>query len=161
MEKDRRIKKYSVIALIIAVLGITIVYAVVSSVLKISGTARVNKSGINVVFEKIPGTTVSKSNGVITTLDDPEVKQSGLELDLGDITLNEIGDYYQYSINIVNKGKNYAKISGIQTPNITNEALVYFTPTFRYESGLDVGVDDTIAPGQYKKVIIKKPIDMS
>ena len=63
MEKDRRIKKYSVMALIIAVLGITIVYAVVSSVLKISGTARVNKSGINVVFEKIPGTTVSKSNG--------------------------------------------------------------------------------------------------
>ena len=64
MEKDRKVKKYSVLALIVAVLGITIVYAVVSSVLKISGTARANKSGINVVFEKIQGATISKSNGV-------------------------------------------------------------------------------------------------
>ena len=155
MERTRNIKKYSIIALIVSIIGLTIAYAAVSVSLKINATVDINKSGINVVFEKISGTQPSKSDGVLLTIDDPEVKQSGRTLDLGDITFNNSGDYYQYSINVVNKGKKTAKITGMQAPNLTELALTYFSVSYKYENGIDVGVNDSIASGQSKKVIIK------
>ena len=155
MEKDRKVKKYSVIALIVALLGLTVVYAAMSITLNINATARANKTGINIVFEKIGGVTPDKSRGVITSIDDPELKQSGTVLNLGDITFNGPGDYYQYSINIVNKGKSAATITSMETPFLTELALRYYNVSFRYEDGINVGVNDILRSNQSKKVIIR------
>ena len=155
MEKDRRIKKYSIMALIVALLGLTVVYAAITTTLNINATARANKIGINIVFEKVSGVTVSKSSRTIVTLDEPDLKQSGKVLDLGEITFSLPNDYYQYSINIVNKGQKAAKITGVEAPYISETALRYMDMSFRYENGLDVGVNDIIESGQSKRVIIR------
>lgn len=60
MEKDRNIKKFSVIALIVSILGLSIIFALLSVSLNVTGVAKINKSGLDVIFEKISGVKVSK-----------------------------------------------------------------------------------------------------
>lgn len=44
---------------------------------------------------------------------------------MGEITLSEKEDYYQYSVNVVNKSKYYAKITGFDTSNVTNMSQMF------------------------------------
>ena len=77
MEKDRNIKKLSVIALVVSILGLSIVFALLSVSLNVTGVAKINKSGLDVIFEKIPGVSVSKSKMVVLTYDEPEITDKG------------------------------------------------------------------------------------
>ena len=59
MEKQRKIKVMSVVALIVAVLGLTVAFAALSQTLTINGTANVDAASWDIHFE-----TISSSVGM-------------------------------------------------------------------------------------------------
>lgn len=110
MEKERGFRIIAVIALMVAVVGLTIGYAAYSSTLKINGTANVDPSSWNVKFVYKTGNslTATLTGGAVmnteATLTDTQV--SGF-----DVTLKAPGDSATYTFAVKNAGSLAAKLS--------------------------------------------------
>ena len=61
VEKERRIKVLSLVALIVAVLGLTVAFASLSQMLTINGTATVDAASWDVHFENLTGPDITGS----------------------------------------------------------------------------------------------------
>lgn len=110
MEKERGFRIIAVIALMVAVVGLTIGYAAYSSTLRINGTANVDPSSWNVKFVYKTGNslTATLTGGAVmnteATLTDTQV--SGF-----DVTLKAPGDSATYTFAVKNAGSLAAKLS--------------------------------------------------
>ncbi len=112
MEKERGFRIIAVIALMVAVVGLTIGYAAYSSTLKITGTAKVDPAVWNVKFAysnasdtALTGTKTGSAHiGTEATLTDTQV--SGF-----DVTLKAPGDSVTYNFLVANTGTLNAELS--------------------------------------------------
>lgn len=110
MEKERGFRIIAVIALMVAVVGLTIGYAAYSSTLRINGTANVDPSSWNVKFVYKTGNslTATLTGGAVmhteATLTDTQV--SGFNA-----TLKAPGDSATYTFTVKNAGSLDAKLS--------------------------------------------------
>lgn len=101
MEKERGAKVIAIVALLIAVVGLTVGYAAYSSTLTINGTANVDPASWKVNFDYKTGTSLTgKANGhaaenTAPTLADTTI--SGF-----DVTLKAPGDSVTYNFLIKN-----------------------------------------------------------
>ena len=110
MQKERGFRIIAVIALMVAVVGLTIGYAAYSSTLKITGAAKVDPSSWNVKFayktgsSLVAATTGKASMKTEATLSDTQV--SGFNA-----TLKAPGDSITYNFLVTNSGSLDAKLS--------------------------------------------------
>lgn len=109
MEKERKIKLLSVVALIVAVLGLTVAFAALSQTLTINGTANVEAASWDIHFENL-----SQGNPVGSMIINQEPTISG-ENDtyIGDynVTIKKPGDSVTFTFDVKNSGTIDAKIS--------------------------------------------------
>ncbi len=108
MEKERKIKVLSLVALIVAVLGLTVAFAALSQTLTINGTASVNAAEWDIHFENV--VTNSMNGAVINS--EPVV--NGTSITGLNATLTKPNDQAEIIFDIVNKGTINAKISSIE-----------------------------------------------
>lgn len=119
MEKGRKVKTLSLVALIVSVLGLTVAFAALSQTLTINGTANVDAASWDIRFESLDGTNkvipvVSRSNG-------GTMEGEGYALTLSEdcsalvnlVEFSRPGDTYTYKFNIANNGTVDASISEI------------------------------------------------
>ena len=78
MEKERRIKVLSLVALIVAVLGLTVAFAALSQTLTINGTASINSASWDVHFENLTGPDLT-GEGKVEQKKMPGFLKRGLE----------------------------------------------------------------------------------
>lgn len=110
MEKERGFRIIAVIALMVAVVGLTIGYAAYSSTLKINGAANIDPSTWTVKFDYISGNALTAEltgNASMTseaTLSDTQV--SGFNA-----TLKAPGDSITYNFKVNNTGSLDAKLT--------------------------------------------------
>lgn len=121
MEKERKIKVLSLVALIVAVLGLTVAFAALSQTLTINGTASVDAANWDVRFESLDGTynvspTLSRTPGSTEVLyaENLEISEDGSTANVVGVLLGRPGDYATYDFKISNKGTIDAKISNIE-----------------------------------------------
>lgn len=103
---------YVVIALLILVVGISIGYAALSTTLNINGSSTIGKASWDVHFANIiesDGSVEATTPASITAGNPTEVTYN--------VTLAKPGDYYEFSVDVVNAGTLPAKISA--TPTLT------------------------------------------
>ena len=122
MERHRQVKMLSIIALVIAIVGMSLGFAAFSTTLSISSSASVNPSGedFKVVFS-------SSSTGAETSIIYPTsgeelatpAKVNGLSLSDIHVSFSKPGDYVLYSAYIYNAGKYDAYITDINFGNKT------------------------------------------
>ena len=134
MEKQRKIKSIAVVALVVAVLGLTVAFAALSQTLTINGTANVNTATWDVHFANLTGpdiTGTGKSNSE-PTLD-------ATTIDNVNMSVTKPGDSVTYYFDIVNAGtidaildtdlknslfyEGYSKCSGVTSGNDSNGCL--------------------------------------
>lgn len=129
MERQRGIKALSVVALLIAVVGLSVAFAAMSRTLTINGTATVDPATWDVHFENLvkgavlggaevtAEPTIGEANGVAST-------------HIGDyaVKLTKPGDSVTYTFDVVNEGD----------INATLTSYVKATPTF-------AGADEDVA----------------
>ncbi len=100
MEKERKIKVLSLVALIVAVLGLTVAFAALSQTLTINGTASVNAASWDVHFENL--TTETKGDAKI--LSEPTIKENSTTIEEFKITLTKPGDSVTLNYDVANNG---------------------------------------------------------
>ena len=59
MEKERRVKKYTLVSLIIAIIGLTVAFAALSQELNISGSGKVDPALWDIYFDNLSEPTIN------------------------------------------------------------------------------------------------------
>ena len=126
--KDRKVLTLGLCLILVCVFTLTVAYAALSSVLTIQGSARVTAADWDIYLAN-PRVT----NGSATT-DVPIIKTSStLEFST---TLNMPGDFYEFTVDVVNNGSIDAMIENvIKTPELTVEQAKYLNYEITYQNG--------------------------
>lgn len=167
MEKDRGAKILAVVAICIAVVGMTIGFAAFSQTLNIIGTGEVKASKFSVIFEHLQGVEEVGTANEVTT---PTINTNSTVISNYKVELSTPGDSISYTFDITNEGTYDAKISEIVMAGIggreltvegtgddseTDEANVKgklsYTLTY-VDGGAPVAANNVLAAGQTKTV---------
>lgn len=101
MEKERRIKVLSLVALVVAVLGLTVAFAALSQTLTINGTASVDAAQWDVHFESLSEPTIT---GGATLITPPTINDDSTYIGDFEISITKPGDGVSFVAEIVNAG---------------------------------------------------------
>ena len=116
MEKDRKTKVLAVIAIIIAVVSLTIGFAAFSTSLSINGTGDVRASSWKVRFESLGSANLSGTAEETTA---PTINTNDTTISDFDVSFTTPGDSVSYTFDIANKGTFDAEITSINIPTPT------------------------------------------
>ena len=118
MEKQRKVKIISLVALIVAVLGLTVAFAALSETLTINGTASLDAATWDVHFENISSPTIT---GDASEVSPPEITDNGITLSKINVNLTKPKDSVKYTVDVVNDGTINAEIVNIVKGQLTEE----------------------------------------
>lgn len=138
MEKERKIKILSIIALLVAILGLTVAFAALSESLTINGTASLDAATWDVHFENISGPTIT---GDATEVSAPEITDNGITLSKINVNLTKPKDSVKYTVDVVNDGTINAEIVNIVKGELTaeQEKAIEFSVTNEDGTNLEEG----------------------
>ena len=139
MEKERKIKSMSLIALIVAVLGLTVAFAAMSRTLTINGTANIDtatwdvhfagvsgksttENGVTTITGNVDKTTNAQNAAVVNTAPVIKANASGKAATvIGDyeVTLTKPGDVVTFEFDVVNAGTIDADLTNVSMPTPT------------------------------------------
>lgn len=153
-KKNGNSKKNIAIVAVIALIGILSVgYGALTTTLNISGTANISKVGWDVHFAN-----VSVTSGSVTATTPATINSATTAINYV-VTLNKPGDYYEFTVDVVNGGTLAAKLSNITLGGLTSSADVYTNYTVKYSDGTTVNQGDTIAAGASKTLRVRVEFD--
>ena len=137
--KDRKVLYGILCIVLISVFTLTIAYAALNAVLTISGNAQVTASNWDIHMEN-PKVT----NGSATTTV-PSINGNNLTFST---TLNMPGDYYEFTVDVVNGGSIEAMIdSVVKTPELTTAQAKFLKYEITYQNGESINTKQNIAAG--------------
>jgi hypothetical protein len=127
MEKNKNTQVLVIAVLSFAILFMSVGFATYASTLNINGTSTINVPGWDVHFAN-----VNVSSGSVNATTTPSIASDGLSINYA-VSLNEPGQYYEFTVQIVNNGTMDAELSaapvlsGVSTAQdvYTNYTLVY------------------------------------
>ena len=118
MERNRRLKIFGIVALVLGVLGLVVAFAAMSRVLKINGTGNVDRANWDIHFRNV--TFLSKSETASISGDpEPSNTNKGVTITGLNVTLKQPGDYVTYTADIKNEGDIDAAIKLVTPPSLT------------------------------------------
>lgn len=159
MEKDRGTKILAIVAICVAVVGLTVGFAAFSSTLSINGTGTVNASSWQVRFENLSAVT---KTGTATEVTAPTINTDDTNIGDYDVTFTTPGDSISYTFDVANNGTFDAEVSTITipTPTCTGNGADATTDaanvcnnlsyTLTYADGTAIVASDKITAGSKK-----------
>ncbi len=157
MKTERQTKILALIAIVIAIGGLSIGFAAFSTTLNINGAAQVEASSWEIIFENLSAETVT---GTATELAAPTIATGSTTISGFDASLTTPGDTIVYNFDVTNNGTFDAEIgtltvaaptcTGTGATATTDAANVCgnLTYTLTYTDGTAVAVNDTLDAGQ-------------
>ena len=138
--KDRKTLYLVLCLMIVSVFALTVVYAALNTVLTISGNARVSAADWDIYLNNPRVTSGS------ATTDVPQIKTSStLEFST---TLNMPGDFYEFTVDVVNGGDIDAMIENVvKTPDLTEEQAKFLKYEVSYQNGEAITTKQTLSKG--------------
>lgn len=163
MEKNNG-KTLAIVALFIAVIGLSIGFAALNTTLTINGSARVQTSSWNVHFANLRDAVVVGN----PTINEDELSLTDTTFGTFNVGFKSPGESVTYTFDVVNSGSYDAKISTItdinpvctgsgenattDADNVCNHLTYSLTYT---EGGAAVKANDTLAAGATKNLTLK------
>ena len=140
LNTDRKALYMLLSIVMISVLTLTVVYAALSTTLNINGNAEVSAASWDIYLSN-----PKVINGSATT-NVPEIKTTNsLEFTT---TLNVPGDFYEFTVDIVNAGTIDAMIENVvKTPELSVEQTKYLNYIITYQNGESIGIDQILTAG--------------
>ena len=132
---------YLILAIVmISVFTLSIAYAAMSAVLEIHGNSEVVASSWDIHLENVK----VKSGSVSANA--PQI--SGTSTLSFDVDLNIPGEFYEFTVDVVNEGSIDAMIdSVVKTPNLTSVQAKYIKYEITYENGESISTKQTLKKG--------------
>ena len=126
--KDRKVLTLGLCLILVCIFTLTIAYSALSAVLTIQGNARVSAADWDIYLSNPRVTTGSATTNV------PVIKTSStLEFET---TLNMPGDYYEFTVDVVNAGDIDAMIENVvKNPELTTEQAKFLKYEVSYQNG--------------------------
>ena len=155
---NRKILYLFLCIVVICVFSLSIAYAALFAVLNISGNADIVASTWAIHLDNV---IVTKNS---VDADSPRfLSNNSLEFD---VTLNMPGDFYEFTVDVVNDGTIDAMIDSVtKTPTLTSEQSKYLDYVIEYRNGESIETKQLIKAGSYVKLRVKieyrKDIDVS
>ena len=152
MEKQRRIKMLSLSAVLVAVLGLTVAFAALSTTLNIKGSAYLYAAKWGIKFQNL------SEPSIVGEASDAKTAKIEKDVSINDIkvTLSKPGDSVTYTVDLVNDGDINAKIENIEKTNLTEEQQKYITFTVKYkENDTELKIGDILSKKEVKPLVIK------
>lgn len=138
----------------VVVFGISLGYAAISRTLTISGTSGIKNNSWDVHFETITVTQGSVSATKAATIEEGSTSVN-YEIDLA-----LPGDFYEFTVNVVNGGSVPAKLSATPTLSGVSAAQdVYVNYTVTYSDGTPIAANDELAQGATKTLKVRVEFD--
>ena len=123
-------------------------YAYLTTSLSIDGTSNVSSARWNIHFANIDINEDSVTPTTGATITNPTTINFSL-------VLSEPGDFYEFTVDIVNEGTLNARISDFSfLPELTAEQQEYYEYIVKYASGSDIAVGDGLKAGTSEKIIV-------
>jgi len=164
MKTFNRKMLYFILGIIfISLISLTVVYASLSVVLNISGSSEITASSWNIHLDnvKVKSGSVSANAPVI----------SGNSTLAFDVELNMPGEFYEFTVDVVNEGSIDAMIdSVVKTPELTSEQAKYIKYEITYENGESISTNQILKKGtatpikvrlEYRKDIVASDLPSS
>lgn len=170
MLRNRRKKTSLVIALLIAILSMSIVFAAMSTTLQIRGAGTVNASDWSIKFENLAPVTLT---GAAVETQTPQIVDD-TEIGTYNVTLKRPGDVVTYNFDVHNYGTLDAVIERLNIPvpvctglatddeqkvadaEIVSEGLTY---SLTYSDGTELQVGDELKAGEVRSLILTLRFD--
>ena len=146
--KDGKVLTLGLCLVAVCVFTLTIAYAALNAVLTIQGSAKVSSAEWDIYLSN-PRVT----NGSATT-DIPQIKTSStLEFST---TLNLPGDFYEFTVDVVNDGSIDAMIDGVtKTPSLTETQAKYLNYIVEYQNGESINTKQLVAKNSFVRLLVK------
>ena len=154
----KNIKKYKLFVILL-IFGISVGYAALNTTLKITGKSNISKNTWNVYFDNITITDGSVKAVKVPTINNKTT------LDF-EVKLNIPGDYYEFTVDVVNDGTIDAMIENIEKiPTLTTEQQKYLNYTIEYQNKEKVVPKQLVKANEFVRykvrIEIKKDITSS
>ncbi|MBQ2639342.1 MAG: hypothetical protein IJF92_01060 [Bacilli bacterium] len=149
MKQDKRTNMVMAIILVLIV-GISIGYAALTAALNITGQTTIGSPSWDVHFE-----TLNVTSGSATATTPAAIQTNKLDINYA-VTLNQPGDFYEFTVNVKNGGTIAAKLSANPTlAGLSDAQKVYTTYTATYSDGTTVSANDKLAAGASKTIKVR------
>ena len=155
----RNNKRTYIIFVLFVLISVTIGYAVLNSTLNINGRSNISKNTWDIYFENI-----QVQDGSVEAVKIPTIENL-TKVDF-EVALNMPGDFYEFTIDVVNDGTIDAMIESIlKEPELTENQKKYLNYIIEYENGEQISTKQLLAKESSVKlkirVEIKRDIDAS
>ena len=148
---DKRIKHkkkmnilYILVFIVLASFGVG--YSYISTQLNINGTANVTAANWDVHFANL-----NVTEGSITA-ETPANITSATTVEFA-ATLENPGDFYEFTVDVVNNGTIDAMIDSFSlTPSLTTAQQKYLEYTVTYDDGADISTNDSLAVNSSERI---------
>ena len=145
--QGRRTRNLAVIAVAVAILGMSVGFAALQQSLAITGTGTVRGATWGISFTNLQAPTL-----VGATVDTPaQLAVNSTTLTFG-VSLHKPGDSVQYLFDVRNNGSIDAKISSVNITGISEAAAANITYTLAYADGTPILANDTLTAGQSRNL---------
>ena len=136
--KDRKLLTLGLCLVLVCVFTLTVAYSALNAVLTINGNARVSAADWDIYLNNPRVTSGSATTNV------PVIKTSStLEFET---TLNMPGDFYEFTVDVVNAGDIDAMIENvIKTPELTTEQAKFLKYEVSYQNGESITTKQLLA----------------
>ena len=138
------------ILIVIVLFGITVGYAAINRTLSITGNSEVVKNTWDIHFENI-----NVKRGSVVASKTPTIENSNLTVDFSAI-LNLPGDFYEFTVDVVNSGTIDAMIDSIvKTPELSEEQKKYINYIIEYQNKEQVNSKQLITAGEFIRLKVR------
>ena len=145
-DKKKRIMYFS---LFFMLLFITVGYAYLSATLSINGHTEIAANSWNIHFENL-----SITEGSVTASTPAVINANTTSINYS-VLLKTPGDFYEFSVDIVNSGTIPGVLSLTNVQGISSAAEPYLETSIKYTNGLDVQPNDLLNPNSSKRIIVR------
>ncbi len=175
MEKERKIKTLSLVALIVAVIGLTVAFAALSQTLTINGTAKVNTATWDIHFESLSEASLTGDASVTTAptinVGKDEAAKPNTDISNFEVVLTKPGDSVTYTFDVTNAGTIDATLGTLtktapecsSPTSVEEDATIVcdgLTYTLTYtDGGQEVKQNDVLNHGETKNLTLKLSYD--
>ena len=146
--RDRKTLYIILSIVLISIFSLTIVYAALSVTLNIQGNAQVVASTWDIHLDNVKVTSGSVS-GTEPSITSPTTASFTT-------TLNMPGDFYEFTIDVVNNGSIDAMIDGItKTPTLTTEQAKYLNYIIEYQNGESINTKQLVSKNSFVRLKVR------
>ena len=128
--------------------GISIGYAAITTTLNINGNTTIEKASWDIHFENLV-----KTEGSVEATTEASIDTTKTIINYT-INLLEPGDFYEFTVDIVNSGSIDAKISEVLKEGLTTDQEKYIDYIATYTDGTSLQEDDVLYAGEKENIIV-------